>query len=629
MPENVAASMSSAHGVAPRSIPRTLVLVLIGALALAALVVSLPATVEPGGVFGWNVAPDGVTVISVLPGDPAQRAGIVPGDRIVYQTMPLLGRLNTIFVTPVQPGARIAFSIVHEGNARTVDLRAVPWPSNLLTTSVVAGLIANIVGIAVGIMLVALRPTPMTWAFLIYGIGALIPFNGASYALRSDAAMAAVLTANGLLGGVATAAAFVFIGRFPRGEPRRWTAWLDRAAIPWAIVVAAGWIYVLWAVTSSSQPPDRIVLTAIQYALPALGAAVTLAALVANYAAARGSMRHRILPVLGTFALATFFGFVWTVANDLSPDPLIAVGSGIVAQAFDAAFPLSVAYAVVRHRVMDVTFVISRTVVYTILTATIVCSFALIHFLVGKWLEHTQIAFVLELVVAVAYGVSLNALHGRLERYVDRVLFRRRHLAESRLTRVANALPHAESADFVDDMLAIEVAAAFALASCAGFRTTAGGTLVRTRAVGWLDGHLATLERDDRLVVELTAALEPLALSDVAWPHADVPDQLGAPLYAVPICVRHRVVAIALYGGHRTGEALDPDETRVLRRLANGAGAAYDHIATAALRERLEEVERENAGLRAAQGAIADATLALREEIATLDRALATVRQRP
>jgi hypothetical protein len=53
-----------------------------------------------------------------------------------------------------------------------------------------------------------------------------------------------------------------------------------------------------------------------------------------------------------------------------------------------------------------------------------------------------------------------------------------------------------------------------------------------------------------------------------------------------------------LYGDHCTGEDLDPDERRILRRLAAAAAAGYGHVATTELRDRLAMAQAENAQLR-------------------------------
>jgi len=106
--------------------------------------------------------------------------------------------------------------------------------------------------------------------------------------------------------------------------------------------------------------------------------------------------------------------------------------------------------------------------------------------------------------------------------------------------------------------------------------------------------------------VRLRAEREPVDISDLRWPRADLPAGTQQPLYAVPIAIGNRVEAIALYGGHSGGEDLDPDERRSLRGLAGGAALAYDHLLAQSLRRSLEKLRTENASLQHVERTLSD-----------------------
>lgn len=206
----------------------------------------------------------------------------------------------------------------------------------------------------------------------------------------------------------------------------------------------------------------------------------------------------------------------------------------------------------------------------------------------------------LEAFAALAFGIWLNALHARIDRFVDSVLFRRRHLAEARLERAAKTLVHAESATVIDETLVVEPCDALALAAAAVFRAD-GGVFVRTSAQGW-DGddnaaeepYVEHLTRNDRLVVTLLAELQPIDLTDVSWIPAGVPHGLRQPLLAAPFVVRHELLGFALYSGHVGGEALDPDEKASLSRLAVAAAVAYEHVNAKAMLAETERLRAQN-----------------------------------
>jgi len=70
---------------------------------------------------------------------------------------------------------------------------------------------------------------------------------------------------------------------------------------------------------------------------------------------------------------------------------------------------------------------------------------------------------------------------------------------------------------------------------------------------------------------------------------------------AVPVTVRHELVSFTLYGPHRNGSQIDPDEVDLLEELAREASRAYDHIEAVRLRERfqrqLEQAKPQEAGV--------------------------------
>ena len=117
-----------------------------------------------------------------------------------------------------------------------------------------------------------------------------------------------------------------------------------------------------------------------------------------------------------------------------------------IATVLYACAPFAIAYAVVRQRVFDISFVISRTLVLTTLTAVIFALFALIEWLAGRVIEQSGVTIVLVALAAIGVAFSLEAFTQRSSRLRGGPLFRRRHLAERHLADVAAGLPFAENA---------------------------------------------------------------------------------------------------------------------------------------------------------------------------------------
>ena len=125
----------------------------------------------PVGSFGMQFSADG-KVLDVTPQSPATRAGIRIGDRLDIAATPVHSRqwIGTgIATAPLNISA--PFVIVHGGKSRTVLLRVSPRSRSLLdnvtNTILVAALVAFI---AIAAALCFVRPSRMTWAFLMYAM---------------------------------------------------------------------------------------------------------------------------------------------------------------------------------------------------------------------------------------------------------------------------------------------------------------------------------------------------------------------------------------------------------------------------------------------------------------------------
>ena len=121
-------------------------------------------------------------------------------------------------------------------------------------------------------------------------------------------------------------------------------------------------------------------------------------------------------------------------------------------------------------------------------------------------------------------------------------------------------------------------------------RSPDASTATTVTAVGWPAGTCNELKPGDPLVLQLSAEQGQMRLSDMHWPHTDLPKGAAEPLIALPIIVRKSLAAILLYGAHEDATDIDPDEVKVLASLAVSAAAAYDHIEAETLRRQLSAV---------------------------------------
>ena len=100
------------------------------------------------------------------------------------------------------------------------------------------------------------------------------------------------------------------------------------------------------------------------------------------------------------------------------------------------------------------------------------------------------------------------------------------------------------------------------------------------------------LDANDTLLLHVQAEQIALRTTHIRWPVDALPPGHARPILAVPVLARRQVVAVALYGQHYSGADLDADEVRVLEKVTDASGAAFDHVEAEVLRRRNADLEK-------------------------------------
>ncbi|MDE2196883.1 MAG: hypothetical protein KGJ56_06815 [Gammaproteobacteria bacterium] len=104
-------------------------------------------------------------------------------------------------------------------------------------------------------------------------------------------------------------------------------------------------------------------------------------------------------------------------------------------------------YAVLRHRVMDVSVLLDRTLVYGAVTALVIGTLATVNSLVQHAALGTSASLLLQVVVPLSLGIVLTRVRAYMDRIVERVFFRKKYLADRALRRFARLCSRFELAD--------------------------------------------------------------------------------------------------------------------------------------------------------------------------------------
>lgn len=237
--------------------------------------------------------------------------------------------------------------------------------------------------------------------------------------------------------------------------------------------------------------------------------------------------------------------------------------------------PLALAYAILRHHVFDVTFVLNRTIVYAVTSAVLLIVFAALEFAAERYLTNlTHIASaIVEFLIALAVIVSARLVHSRVDRFVDSVLFRARHEQELALRRFATTVQfYTKQQPLVHD--AVEILVRHGSVSGAAVYLTGGGPL-QCAASSFSDAP-KEIDENDLAYVELRAHRQTLDLHRVT---TSLP---GIRLY--PMTLSGRLVGAVVIGERHGGEQTPPDIEEAIARVAESIAISIAAIETDAIR---------------------------------------------
>jgi hypothetical protein len=422
-------------------------------------------------------------------------------------------------------------------------------------------------------LVVLRRPSPATWGLFLTLYINCAPVNeiyllGPSW-LRAIGANLFWVFANN---GVGSYGAIIFaIYLLHDGPLPRWRKVVQAATLALAAACAVVSFWQANALLFETAPHGTIwIAYSTLQALPLFLAPLVL---IATYFESSASLRERLRWIILGFVLSAICNALDQAGSqgNLGLIQMSYVTHSLLDCGILLFIAAPVAYAVLKHHVIEVDVAISRATVYTALSVIVVGLFALVDLFFTRALAQKSAGLIADIGLALVLGFSFNTLHRRVDGFVDRFLFRKRHLAEEHVRSVTEAMTFARSPSHVRAMLVKEPTRAFALT---------GASIV----------PITPDEPDDikTLASYLEARRSAERVADGRWNlRSDFHIDFTAAI-AVPILSHGTVDSIALYGLHANGTDLDADEIALLDRLCAAAGSALDRLEAQALRREIE-----------------------------------------
>ena len=355
------------------------------------------------------------------------------------------------------------------------------------------------------------------------------------------------------------------------------------------VVVAVGdWLNITYAVIAMASPPlpwSQILSVLLYWGPPfaALGLLIR--------AAFETSGRERTRFGYLAAALGFYFGGTAVVGiiinltgNDFSLGNPVSVLGHVLTFSGVAIF----LYAALRHRVVDLGFAVNRTLVYGVLSSTLLLTFFFLEWGAEQVIpaDMRQASLMVSAGIALALFLVFERARRWVERGVETLFFRSWRENEARLDR------------FLKDAAYVSRADALSRAALAAFVRYTGGAAVglyradeagavRTESSG--SGLPNRLKADDPLLVRLRAGREPV--------EGDLAEAAGAVL-AVPMVQRAEVRGLVLIGAKPSGDVYRPDERDILARAAQRVGMDMHALEVDRLERQVRKLDAQVAALR-------------------------------
>jgi two-component system NtrC family sensor kinase len=578
----------------------TVVMVALVLAALGTYNIFLKATwtLMDDGVL-WTQGPQGVHAARIAPDGPGAQAGIHVGDIVLALDGEevLTSQQIEDHLARRAAGAHLVYELLRADERRPLEVTVKPLSQGNVSLFYYLSLV-GFFSLLVGTIVMLRRP-PDRAALHFYAICLLFfLMYSTSYTGKLNLADWTLLWTDTLSILFLPVVFLHFCLSFPERRLSTTRAWIIPAAYMPALALAGAAVasQVLFV---TSPPAHREVLWKITSFIDnwkplyfALLFALSFAILLGSYRRTRSLTARKQMKwlVWGTGAGVMPFFLFYAIPFALGREPRQAMElAGYIPLAL---IPLSLAYAVVKHRLMDVELIFRRTLVYILALAAILgmCLLAvnLFQVLVATDQEPhvTVIAILSTLVVALLFSPVKN----RIQEGIDRLFFRERYNSRRALLRLSQDLNADLDLERMAERLLAGVHDALGASALALFLPQDEGGFSIFKDLGCTPAACRSQLPADGSLVRALAAGEPV----LAEAHAELYPEAG-PLdlsHYFPCRVKGEMIAILGVGRKDGFEPLNSEEVDVLQALAGQAATAVmNGRLYHSLREKADELQ--------------------------------------
>jgi hypothetical protein len=554
-----------------------------------------PATAGTLGASFIPVSGSRYAIAEIAEYSPLKTLGAKVGDEVVFQDQSDMRRALRI-------GEAIPVTLKTSGVERAVTLSAVPAPE--LATDGATFTMIYIVGAIIALF---------TWG-LSMAIGLRlsdsIPMRAFSLALLglSTDFMIGALPASPLAEWVVTYFApfsyativtlFLYFSlSFPEQQPWFRKPWVRFGFAALTACIALMVVLTLYDRASGLPPTAASVVRRARNLLVVIACSAVMLALYNSWRHSSGAMRQR-MAWIGACLSGIVFGY-WI--NNLiaflywNTDSFgLTFGLYVFTTAILAVATAGFGYAVLRHQLLNIQFVINRTLVFAVTSVLLFVSFWLIEQGVHKLVhfEAAQNNALLGGAIAFALFYSFNRLHHKVEKWIEELFFRHWRAKEHALRSFMSKVPH-----FVDiDALIVAFGGALDRFSdhsgCAMYLLTDEPQF--QRVFSSMSDAATCLPIDNDIAVTCRDTRKPIRLDDV--------DRAVPGAIAFPMMQGNELKGFVVLGAKVGVQTYRPDEEKILQAAVELISLDLSRLHAEQLAKVIKELQTERTLLLNRQG---------------------------
>ncbi|MGQ9632310.1 MAG: GAF domain-containing protein [bacterium] len=587
---------------------RVTFVILAALLSIYALVLSVVALRAPFYGFSFLPAPEGISVVEVVDGGIAERAGLMERDLIfevdgvsleglsdplIVKVMGVRGLGAIELFSAKEPGDKLSLSVLRGGKAMALETEVISLPAPRFLWDVVARFSLGFILLCMAVFLSLQKPDakPVIVFSIAFLFAAASALNGAmrSVILGEEGVMihwALVVLSKAVVGPLAlwcyTSAFLHFSLIFP--EERRVVK--RHPGIVYGIYLIAPLVSLSAGLASRSD----FVFSLLRYSVPITYMFLMLGNFVRSYVVARsGVVRNQLKWLIWGLAVSSIpFLAPSHALSALGAHLHLPPGTSSFATLIFAA---AVFFSIFKYKLFAIDVVINRTIVYFLLTILIVALYMGLVTALGRIFlaimgTESHAASIISTLIIAALFVPLR---DRIQHFVDRAFYREKYSYKRIIAELSREMVSLLDLDaIVKGLVDTLVGAMHASAAAVLISKDESGPFKVYAAEGESAGDIREIElpRDGALIdimsrrgrevfryalAEARGSLEEEALRQM--------DRLRAVL-ALPILFKGRLIGILALADKRSKDLYTVEDLELLHTLVNQSAIAIENART-------------------------------------------------